>query len=97
MYSKDELKNLKLEFWESFAAYCEVQPYLRGRKKIWTLYDTKVKGVELKFDISRNGAYVILEVNHRSEELRLEMYERLTWYKEMLEQDFPGGLTIFVL
>ena len=83
MYSKDELKNLKLEFWESFAAYCEVQPYLRGRKKIWTLYDTKVKGVELKFDISRNGAYVILEVNHRSEELRLEMYERLTWYKEM--------------
>ena len=25
MYSKDELKNLKLEFWESFAAYCEVQ------------------------------------------------------------------------
>ena len=66
MYSKDELKNLKLEFWESFAAYCEVQPYLRDRKKIWTLYDTKVKGVELKFDVSRNGAYVILEVNHRN-------------------------------
>ena len=49
MYSKEELKNLKLEFWESFAAFCEVQPYLRGRKKIWTLYDTKVKGVELKY------------------------------------------------
>ena len=31
MYSKDELKNLKLEFCESFAAFCEVQPYLRGR------------------------------------------------------------------
>ena len=41
MYSKEELKNLKLEFWESFAAFCEVQPYLRGRKKIWTLYDGK--------------------------------------------------------
>lgn len=93
MYSKDELKNLKLEFWESFAAYCEVQPYLRGRKKIWTLYNTKVKGVELKFDATRNGAYVILEVNHRSEELRLEMFERLSWYKDMLEQDFPQGLT----
>ena len=77
MYSKEELKNLKLEFWESFAAFCEVQPYLRGRKKIWTLYDTKVKGVEL---------------DHRSEDLRLEMFERLTWYKETLEQDFPEGL-----
>ena len=41
MYSKDELKNLKLEFWESFASFCEVQPYLRGRKKVWTLYDIK--------------------------------------------------------
>ena len=93
MYSKDELKNLKLEFWESFAAFCEVQPYLRGRKKIWTWYDTKVKGVELKFDATREGAFVILEVNHRGEEARLEMFERLTWYKDTLETDFPEGLT----
>ena len=93
MYSKDELKNLKLEFWESFAAFCEVQPYLRGRKKIWTLYDTKVKGVELKFDATREGAFVILEVNLRGEEARLEMFERLTWYKDTLETDFPEGLT----
>ena len=93
MYSKDEPKNLKLEFWESFAAFCEVQPYLRGRKKIWTLYDTKVKGVELKFDATREGAFVILEVNHRGEEARLEMFERLTWYKDTLEMDFPEGLT----
>lgn len=92
MYSKDELKKLKIEFWESFAAYCEVQPYLRRRRKIWTLYNTKVKGVELKFDANRKGAYVILEVNHRQEEERLEMYERLTWYKETLEKDFPNGL-----
>ena len=93
MYSKAELKNLKLEFWESFAAFCEVQPYLRRRKKIWTLYDTKVKGVELKFDAKRDGAFVILEVNHKGEEARLEMFERLTWYKETLEKDFPEGLT----
>ncbi|RHJ87708.1 DUF4268 domain-containing protein [Parabacteroides sp. AM08-6] len=92
MYSKDELKNLKLEFWESFAAFCEVQPYLKGRRKIWTLYNTKVKGVELKFDATRDGAFVILEVNHRIEEERLEMFERLTWYKETLEKDFPEGL-----
>ena len=93
MYSKDELRNLKLEFWESFAAFCEVQPYLRGRKKIWTLYDTKVKGVDLKFDATREGAFVILEVNHRGDEARLEMFERLTWYKDTLEMDFPEGLT----
>jgi len=52
-----------------------------------------VKGVELKFDATREGAFVILEVNHRSEEARLEMFERLTWYKDTLEMDFPEGLT----
>ncbi len=92
MYSKDELKNLKREFWESFAAFCEVQPYLCRRRKIWTLYNTKVKGVELKFDATREGAFVILEINHRNEEERLEMYEKLTWYKETLEKKFPEGL-----
>ncbi len=92
MYSREELKNLKLEFWESFAAFCEVQPYLRRRRKIWTLYNTKVKGVELKFDANRQGAYVILEVNHKNEDARLEMFERLTWYKEMLERDFSEEL-----
>ena len=46
----------------------------------------------MKFDATREGAFVILEVNHRSEEERLEMFERLTWYKETLENDFPEGL-----
>ena len=92
MYTKDELRKLKIAFWESFASYCEVQPYLRDRKKIWILYNTKIKGVELKFDATRNGAYVILEVNHKQEDLRLEMFEKLTWYKETLEKDFPEGL-----
>ena len=92
MYSKDELRNLKTEFWESFAAFCEVQPYLRRRRKMWTLYNTKVKGVELKFDATREGAFVILEVNDRNETERLEIFERLTWYKETLEKNFPDGL-----
>lgn len=89
MYTREELKQLKVEFWEGFAAYCEVQPYLRGRKKMWRLYDTKVKGVELKFDATRTEAEVILEVNHRREEDRLAMFEKLTWYKESLEKGLP--------
>lgn len=92
MYSKDELKKLKLEFWESFASYCEVQPYLHFRRKMWMLYNTKIKGVELKFDVTRQGAYVILEINHKREEDRMAMFEKLTWYKSSIEKDFSLGL-----
>ena len=52
-----------------------------------------MNGVELNFDATRECAFVILEVNHRSEEARLEMFERLTLYKDTLEMDFPEGLT----
>lgn len=97
MYSKEELKNLKTEFWESFARFCEVQPQLVHRKPMWVLYDTKVKDVELKFDISRQGISVALEINHRSEEARLAMFERIGWHKEVLEQGFRTGTLIWDL
>lgn len=91
MYSKEELKNLKIEFWEGFASYCEVQPYLYGHKR-WVLYDTKVKGVELKFELTRQAVSVMIEVNHKQEDLRLEMYEKLTWYKDSIEEGFEEPL-----
>lgn len=92
MYSKEELVKLKTEFWESFSVYCNVQPLLQNRKRMWMLYDTKVKGVEMKFEVRRTGVSVILEVNNREEEKRLEMFERLTWYKEALERGFEEEL-----
>lgn len=97
MYSKEELKNLKTEFWESFARFCEVQPTLAGRKPMWLLYDTKVKGVELKFDILRNGVAVALEINHRTEDDRLAMFERIGWHKETLENGFTPDTLIWDL
>lgn len=92
MYSRDELKQLKIEFWKSFATFCELQPYLRNRPKMWMLHNTTVRGVELKFGATRTAAYVILEVSHKKEDERLDMYEKLTWYKEYLEKDFAEGL-----
>ena len=60
MYSKEELKQLKKEFWEGFGTYCSLIPALKRRKSKFMLYNTKMKGVELKFDATRTGASVIL-------------------------------------
>lgn len=95
MYSKEELKNLKTDFWESYARFCDVQPQLLGRKPMWMLYDTKVKGVELKFDVSRQGISVALEINHRSEADRLAMFERIGWHKETLESGFDANSLVW--
>ena len=92
MYSKDELKQLKKEFWEGFGIYCSYIPAMRKRKSKFMLYNTKMKGVEMKFDATREGALVILEINHPDEARRLELYEKFEQYKIIMEKDFADGL-----
>ena len=92
MYSKEELKELKKEFWEGFGVYCSHVPALKRRKSKFLLYNTKMKGVEMKFDATREGAFVILEINHHDEKARFEKYEQFENYKVLMEKDFPEGL-----
>ncbi len=92
MYSKEELKQLKKDFWEGFGIYCSNIPALKRRKSKFMLYNTKMKGVEMKFDATRSGASVILEINLSNATLRLEKYESFVLYKATLEKQFPGGL-----
>ena len=91
MYSKDELKQLKKDFWEGFGLFCENLPRFKYKKRSWILYNTKIKGVEMKFDASREGAFVILEFNHPNETKRLEMLTLLEEYKAVFDSYFPDA------
>lgn len=92
MYTKEEIKQLKKEFWEGFGVYCSQIPALKRRKSKFLLYNTKMKGVELKFDATRDGAFVILEINHPNAGKRFELYEKFKQYKPIMEKQFPTGL-----
>lgn len=92
MYTREELKQLKKEFWEGFGTYCSQIPALKRRKSKFLLYNTKMKGVEMKFDATREGAFVILEINLTDESARLQKYEQFETYKSLMEKQFPQGL-----
>lgn len=92
MYSKDEIKKLRLSFWEMFGKRCEIHPELKYRKRKWMLHRTRIKGIAMRFDVSRKDAEVILELSNRSENLRLKAYEFLDQYKVVLEEGFENGL-----
>jgi len=92
MYSKDEIKELHLNFWQSFKSYCETQPILGFKKKRWILNDTQIRGVALRFEINRNNARVILELQNKSEDRRLQIFEIMERYKIVLEEGFEDGL-----
>lgn len=92
MYSKEEAKLLRKEFWIVFARRCEIVPELRHKKKKWVLYDTGLSGIDLKFDVTRAEAIVMIEINSRAEERRLEIFETLSKYRAFIEQGFETPL-----
>jgi len=93
MYSKEEIKELRLNFWQNFKSYCATQPALNYQKKRWMLNETQVRGLALRFDVDRKNAWVIMELQHKNEDRRLKTYEILERYKVVMEEGFENGLT----
>jgi hypothetical protein len=93
MYSKDETKILRKEFWIVFARRCEIVQELKHKKKKWVLYDTGLRGIDLKFEVTRKEALVMIEINSQEESRRLEIFETIQKYRLMLEDGFTVPLT----
>jgi len=93
MYSREELKILRADFWNTFGKRCEIHPVLKSRKRKWMLHQTRISNVALRFDTANKQAQVMIEVSHKNENKRLQVFEIFEKYKEILEKDFKDGLT----
>ena len=83
MYSKEENQRLKREFWIAFA---EKHP----RK--WVLYDTKIKDFSFKFYVENTKAQVLIDIEHRNEDKRLQYFEKMEAFRTILETEYLSGL-----
>lgn len=92
MYSRDEIKDLKKRFWDGLSDYALNYPELHNRKHKFMLHNTRLRGVSMKFDATRDGAYVILEIDHRNEERQEKLYNHFVENRELLEADFDAPL-----
>jgi hypothetical protein len=92
VYSIDETKLLRKEFWIVFARRCEIVPELSHKKKKWVLYDTGLSGIDLKFEVTRQEALVMVEINIKQETRRLEAFETMLKYRKLLEYGFAEPL-----
>lgn len=92
MYTKEELKELKLQFWAGFKAFVQNHPDPEIRRKRWLLNDTGVSGVAFRFDFDRENACVMIELQHKNEARRLRTFEILEQYKVVMEEGFQDGL-----
>jgi hypothetical protein len=83
MFSKEETQKLKREFWVTFA-----EKYPRK----WVLYDTKIKDFSFKFYVDNKKAQVIIDIEHRNDDLRTGYFGKLESLKTILEEEFIKDL-----
>ena len=83
MYSKEENQRLKREFWIAFA-----EKYPRK----WVLYDTKIKDFAFKFYVENTKAQVLIDIEHRNEDKRLQYFEKMEAFRTILETEYLSGL-----
>lgn len=78
MYSKEQAKQLKKDFWVAFAA---------AYPRKWLLYNTKIKDVALKFYIDNKKAEVIFEISNKDEKLQKIYFQKIESLQTILRED----------
>lgn len=79
MYSREESKKIRQEFWTSFG---------KNYPRKWLLYNTKIKDLSLKFTFTRRIAEVSIDLDATDEIMRLYYFEKLQSLKTILKEEF---------
>ncbi|MGC1473294.1 MAG: DUF4268 domain-containing protein [Psychroserpens sp.] len=78
MFSKEERKRLRQDFWISFG---------KSFPKKWILYNTKIKGLVFKFHFDTKSALVALDLEGDLEK-RIDHWETLLTLKSILQENY---------
>ncbi len=78
MFSKEESRQLRHEFWTSFG---------KSFPRKWILYDTKIKGFSFKFHFDTKTALVALDLEDDLEN-RIKYWEKLQSLQSILKSDY---------
>lgn len=93
MFSKEEAKSLRLEFWERFKNYSAIRRKQKGQPGRWMMEKTGIKALNLKFNIDREIAIVGIDIETLNLDKRLEMFDKLESLKALLEESIKTELT----
>ena len=79
MYSKEESKKIRQEFWISFG---------RNYPRKWILYNTRIKDFSLKFSFDKKVAEVSIDIEDTDELVRQFYFEKLQSLESIIKEEY---------
>ncbi len=90
MFSKDELKALKLNFWGSLnETFSEIRG-VNGNKVNWTNFNTKLKDLYFRMEADDQGCRLCIDMQFADEGIRTLFYDQFEEFKAILEGHFEA-------
>ena len=86
MYSREEARQIRLEFWDRFKNYSAVRRRQKGLPAKWMMNNTGIRQLKLKFDFTDNAAITGIDIETRNEDRRLELFSKLEELRTLLEK-----------
>lgn len=83
MFSREESRKLRQEFWISFGKSFPTK---------WILYDTKIKDFSFKFYFDTKKARVSLDIEDQDLENRIKYYEKMVSLKSLFLEYVPDAI-----
>lgn len=83
MYTKEEKRTIKTEFWNTFGVLMKKHNKEFGRVK-WANYKSHVKDIYFRLDFTEKKASFSIELQHRDDEIREIFYDQFLELKKVL-------------
>ena len=92
MYTKEQSKALREEFWDRFKTMSKRRRLGKKLPGEWLLTQTGVKALNLRFHVDREVAQVGIDLETRNMDKRIELFEKLESVKKVLEEAMKESL-----
>jgi len=87
LYSREEAKKLKEQFWTHFGRFMSLVPSEEGGKTNWVNYKTGIKHLFFRMDADNKRADIYIEISHPDEGIRELLFEQFLEYKPIMETE----------
>lgn len=96
MYTREQISQLRQEFWTTFGQYMSPVLSAEGGKINWLNYKTGIKHLHFKMDADKKSARIAIEISHPDtgiQELFFNQFEEFSLLlKDSLQEDWEWQL-----
>ena len=92
MYTKEEAKEIRQEFWDRFKTMAVRRRVSKGLPGRWMLHHTGIRALNLRFHVDRHVVQVGIDLETRNMDKRIELYEKLEAVRRPLEEAMGEAL-----